>query len=472
MLFNSIEFVLFFPLVVLAYCAMPPRGRAGLLLLASYVFYGWWKIEYVGLILASTALDYGVGRALERGGSPARRRALLLASLAGNLGLLGAFKYLGLFTSLLVDLGLADRVVALLLPVGISFYTFQSLAYTIDVYRGRLPAERDPVRFALYVAFFPQLVAGPIERATHLIPQLRRLEVPDHDALARGGRLVLWGFYKKLVVADVLAGYVERFFGAPEIASGSQVLLGAGFFAIQIYCDFSGYTDIARGTARCFGIEIMKNFRRPYAAASLRDFWRRWHISLSTWFRDYVYVPLGGGRAARARVALNLLVVFTLSGLWHGAAWHFVAWGAVHGLLLVAERAVSGPAQRLRRRWLGERWPRLRHGLRVAVVLVLVLLSWILFRAESLSDALTLFARIPVDLLRDPLEGLTRTAAFFPVLFAVVMEAVEWAHERHDLTARLDRAPRALRWTVYLGLLCVILLFGSYQDQEFIYFRF
>jgi len=472
MLFNSLEFVVFLPLVLALYGLLPARGRGILLLVASYAFYAWWKLDYVFLILASTALDYGVGLALGRTRSAPRRRLLVALSLTGNLGLLATFKYLGLFTTTLVDLGLLHRVVSFVLPVGISFYTFQSLAYTIDVYRGRLAPERNPVDFALYVAFFPQLVAGPIERATHLIPQLKRFAIQDYDTLVRGSRLILWGFFKKCVVADPLSLYVDLFLMNPAASSGSQILLGLYFFAFQIYCDFSGYTDIARGTARLFGVDIMENFRRPYASRSLREFWQRWHISLSTWFRDYLYIPLGGGRGGRTRRAINILVVFGVSGLWHGAAWHFVAWGVLHGALLLVERGVRGPAARLRAALMGERWPRLRSALRTFLVFQLVVVTWLFFRAQSLPEAFVMIDRLQVDLFTNPIADLRTTNVLFPVFFLMLMEAVEWAHSRFGATRLLGRLPRGVRWGLYLALFFTILLFGSFEDKEFIYFQF
>jgi D-alanyl-lipoteichoic acid acyltransferase DltB (MBOAT superfamily) len=472
MLFNSLEFVLFLPAVLAIYALLPARGRGLLLLLASYFFYGWWKVEYLGLILVSTGLDYAVGLALGRTESEPRRRLLVGLSLAGNLGLLGAFKYLGMFTSTLADLGLLQRAVSLVLPVGISFYTFQSLAYTIDVYRRNLAPERSFVDFALYVSFFPQLVAGPIERATHLLPQLKRFEIPDYDRLVRGGRLILWGFYKKLAIADPLALYADRFLMEPAASSGAQIVLGLYFFAFQIYCDFSGYTDIARGTARLFGVDIMENFRRPYASGSVREFWQRWHISLSTWFRDYVYIPLGGGRAGSLRRGINILVVFGTSGLWHGADWHYVIWGLMHGALMLIERAIRRPVVWLRRRLMGERFPRTRAALRTLTLFHVILGTWILFRAPSLSDSMTMIERIPVGLFTNPIADLSTTNLAFPVVFVAIMEGVEWLHSRFGMHALLGRLPRPARWALYLGLLYTILLFGSFDEKEFIYFRF
>ena len=339
MLFHSFAYFTFFPCVVALYFAIPPRHRWALLLAASYYFYAAWKPEYLLLIVASTLVDYLVGLGLGRHREPRVRRWLLAASLILNLGLLGVFKYADFFGQSLAGLARAlgggrnIPALNLLLPVGISFYTFQTLSYTIDVYRGEREPERHLGRFALYVSFFPQLVAGPIERSTHLLPELRAARPFDLDRVLSGLLLFAWGLFKKLVIADRAAAFVDAVYADPERFQGPTIIVATYLFAFQIYADFSGYSDMAVGSARVMGIELMENFDRPYAARSITDFWRRWHISLSTWFRDYLYIPLGGNRVVPRRRLFNVLVVFVLSGLWHGASWTFVAWKAYHSVL-------------------------------------------------------------------------------------------------------------------------------------------
>lgn len=362
MLFNSLEFLLFFPVVVALYFATPARYRWILLLAASYYFYAAWKAEYLVLIIGSTVVDYWAGLRMGRHETRTGRRPFLIASVVTNLGVLFTFKYFNFFNdSVRAVLDRANifydvPAFELLLPVGISFYTFQSLSYSIDVYRGQKTPERHLGIFALYVAFFPQLVAGPIERSTHLLPQFFEQHRFEYDRAVDGLRLILWGFFKKLVIADRLAIYVNEVYGNPGAHSGGAIALATYFFAFQIYCDFSGYSDIAIGSARVMGYDLMDNFRRPYFAKSIREFWSRWHISLSTWFRDYVYVPLGGSRVATWVWYSNLMIVFLVSGLWHGANWTFVVWGGLHGTYMVVGLAT----QRLR----SGAWDSLSRGFR------------------------------------------------------------------------------------------------------------
>ncbi|MEE8405086.1 MAG: MBOAT family O-acyltransferase, partial [candidate division Zixibacteria bacterium] len=359
-----------------------------------------WKPEYVILIIASTGIDYfaalGMGKHTER--KP--RRKYLIASLAGNLGLLFSFKYFNFFNestrSLFDSLNIFYDMPALdvLLPVGISFYTFQTLSYAIDVYRGTRQPERHAGIFAVYVSFFPQLVAGPIERSTRLLPQFHKVQHFEWARVQSGLRLMLWGLFKKIVIADRLAIYVNEVYADPGDFSGGPLILATYFFAFQIYCDFSGYSDIAIGAGRVMGYDLMTNFRQPYLSRSIGDFWKRWHISLSSWFRDYLYFPLGGNRVSRWRWHYNILVVFILSGLWHGANWTFVIWGALHGCYLL----LSVWTARIRSNVSGfiglDRAPRLRSVLQVFVTFHLVLLAWVFFRAESLSEAMLILSRM------------------------------------------------------------------------------
>lgn len=353
MLFNSGVFLKFFAAFLLLYWLVRHdlRARNWLIVLASYLFYGWWDYRFLSLILISSVMDYGVGLALQGAERPRARQAWLVVSLAGNLAILGFFKYYDFFVSsgaaLLAQLGLPfhARTLGIILPVGVSFYTFQSISYVMDVYRRELPATRSLVQFLAYVSFFPQLVAGPIERAAHLLPQFAKTRAITPRMLEEGGWLMVLGLFKKVVLADNLAPLADMVYQNTTF-SGPAVALGTVAFAFQIYCDFSGYSDIARGTARVLGFDIMVNFNLPYAAANLREFWRRWHISLSTWLRDYLYIPLGGNRGGKARTCLNVFLTMLLGGLWHGAAWNFVLWGVWHGAGLVVQRVVRGASER------------------------------------------------------------------------------------------------------------------------------
>lgn len=392
MLFNSWVFVAFLLPVYLLYGRLSHRGQNLLLLGASYVFYGWWDWRFLLLVWVSTGVDYWVGRRLGSCQDPARRRRLLCVNMVVNLGLLGFFKYFHFFLdsagALLAGLGLAGlgRGLEIVLPVGISFYTFQTMSYTLDVYRRRQEPVADPVDFALFVAFFPQLVAGPIERAGALLPQLQGPRRSTQDDLVVGAWLIFWGLLKKVVVADNLAPYVDGVFGAVGEASRLEVVLATYAFAYQIYGDFSGYSDVARGLARLLGVELTVNFDIPYLAQGPSEFWRRWHITLSRWLRDYLYIPLGGNRGGPAATTRNLMVTMVLGGLWHGAAWNFVAWGAYHGALLGLYRVLRGDRES------GVSWSG-RALLRV-VWFHLVCLGWVLFRAPGLGAAGTLLARL------------------------------------------------------------------------------
>jgi len=479
-LFNSLHFALFFPASVLLYFLLPFRWRWLFLLSASYYFYMCWEVTYAFLILFSTAVDYFAALRIEEAPSERTRRHWLWASLSVNLGLLFFFKYSGFaadsMISLLEALGIRASlpVVELLLPVGISFYTFQSLSYTIDVYRRRLPAERHFGIFALYVACWPQLVAGPIERPSHLLPQLRR-NVPFDEGRARSGLMQMaWGFFKKLVIADRLALYVEPVYADPSQHGGGTLLIATYFFAFQIYCDFSGYSDIAIGSARVLGLDLMENFRRPYFATSIAEFWSRWHISLSTWFRDYVYVPLGGNREGEPRLARNLLLTFLISGLWHGAAWTFVFWGALHGLFLICGRFCEAPRRALRKVLGLEKSPALQRFWGIFVTFHLVLFGWVFFRAGSFGDALSILQRI----VAAPLDAasLPQPAGIFGLGVALAGIVLLLVHEIASGDApfaeRLLRAPRSWRlvWTGACALL--ILWFGVFNSSEFLYFQF
>jgi len=483
MLFNSLEFPVFFIAVVLFCAVLPTRARWVLLLLASYLFYAAWEPGYLALIAVSTLVDFAVGLAMGRRSDRRARRPWLIASLVANLGLLFTFKYYDFFRGSLTgalaafDVSVDLPALDLLLPVGISFYTFQTLSYTLDVYRGDRPPERHLGFFALYVAFFPQLVAGPIERSTRLLPQLRGAGQLDVERMRSGLLTMLKGFALKIVVADRLAIYVNAVYGDPDAYAGAPVALATYFFAFQIYCDFAGYSAIAIGAARVLGVDLMENFRRPYLAASVREFWGRWHISLSTWFRDYLYIPLGGSRRGPGRRAVSVFVVFLLSGLWHGANWTFLAWGALHGAFMLggmlgrlradSARAVSEP-----------------HGFRrVVAVLVtfhLVLIAWMLFRADDLASVGRLVTSLApgAEGARDflaPLAALGSRAAYefwLSVACVVGLVVVQLVEERVDLLGGLLERPVWIRWPVVYALLLAILMLGEFNLTEFIYFQF
>ncbi|MDP6980286.1 MAG: MBOAT family protein [Myxococcota bacterium] len=466
--FASLEFALFFLLVLALYAALPHRAQNALLLVASYVFYAAWDPRFVALLALSTGVDFAVGRFLADGRDPVVRRRLVTLSLLVNLGILGFFKYAGFFASGFSDLagafGLTVSAFTLdvVLPVGISFYTFQTLSYTLDIYRGRLEPTRSLLDFALFVAFFPQLVAGPIERAKRLLPQIempRRIESAGFNS---GVWLVLWGYFKKVVIADNLAVIVDAVYRPGSDPTSGEIVIATWAFAWQIYCDFSGYSDIARGIARMMGFELMLNFDIPYAARNPAEFWRRWHISLSTWLRDYLYISLGGNRSGAAKTWRNLFLTMAIGGLWHGAAWPFVLWGAYHGILLMVHRAW--------RQTRSEAGPLVgwRAALACLAWFQFVALGWLFFRAESLAHIGALLAR-----LLGPFEmGMaSEWAAPFVCLLApliVFQIAQRWTG---DLDA-VVRLPVPARASVYAGLALGIIVVGEQIGQPFIYFQF
>ena len=476
MIFNSYAFLAFFPIVTLAYYLLPMWARRPWLLAASYYFYMCWNAQYALLIAASTLVTYLCALALGRMEAKAGRRAVLTLGLAINLGILCFFKYFGFFTDTFVRiaarLGVRMAIPAfdVLLPVGISFYTFQALGYMIDVYRGKLPPERSLMRYALFVSFFPQLVAGPIERSENLLRQVNE-DHPLNEKAVRDGLLVmLLGFFEKLVIADRASLYVDAVYGNWQQASGLQILLATVAFAFQIYGDFGGYSHIAIGAAKVLGYDLMENFRQPYFAVSVRDFWRRWHISLSTWFRDYVYIPLGGSRVGAFRRALNVMVTFTISGLWHGAAMNYVAWGAANGALQVAESFLP--------RRFNEPRGRLGRCAKALLTFIVIDATWLLFRAHALSTALHMAERMIRCAADAPMAtGFTFPQALVLVVGLAALGALDALHERgRTLTAWLDRRPAALRMALMLLGVLLVVIFGvwgtNYDAQAFIYFQF
>ena len=393
MLFNSLVFLGFITIVFLVYPRLRLQGQNGFLLVASYVFYGYWDWRFTSLLFTSTAVDFWVGQRLHTTGNQKHRKLLLLVSIIVNLGILGFFKYFNFFVdsaaSVLAAIGFEPHlpVLRLILPIGISFYIFKTLTYTIDIYRGKLKPTENFIDYALFVSFFPQLLAGPIERAANLLPQISSPRHVTRENILTGLNLILLGYFKKVAIADTLAPIVGNIFDSPGGMSCGQLWTGVYAYTFQIYGDFSGYTDIARGISRILGFETMENFNAPYLSRSITEFWRRWHISLSTWFRDYLYVPLGGNRSGKARTYVNLIITMFLCGLWHGAAWVFVLWGLLHGIYLIGHRIILwGNKPNLSR-------PRTLSGwvtdiVKMLLTFHLVALAWVLFRSSSLESAL------------------------------------------------------------------------------------
>lgn len=473
MKFNSFEFALFMPLVVLVYWLLPRRGQNRFLLAASYLFYSWWDWRFLSLIMASTCLDYVVGRAIfssSLNGEATKvltRKNWLTASIVGNLGILFVFKYFDFFLGSLRDalesLGFETSIyqLGIVLPVGISFYTFQTLSYTLDIYRGEVEPADNFWDFALFVSFFPQLVAGPIERAKRLLPQFlndRQLRLTD---FLFGLHLIVWGLFMKLFVADSLAPIVDKIYAQTK-PTGSATALATLAFAFQIYSDFAGYSLVARGAAKCLGIELMRNFDHPYFALSLREFWRRWHISLSSWFRDYLYIPLGGARRGRLRTYVNLFLTMLICGIWHGAAWTFILWGAYHGMLLALnrffhERRASKPSVAA---WLaGPKW---------LLTFGLVCLGWVIFRSQSLNHLGTRLMSLVFSTWQLDWELVRNLLLTISPLLALELLQF-WSGIKDWYTIPWLSAP--VKGAIY-GFLVYLMITRSVQTSDFIYFQF
>jgi alginate O-acetyltransferase complex protein AlgI len=467
MLFNSIPYLWFLPTVFFLYWGVfkSIRARNILLIVVSYVFYAWWDPRFLVLLFASSFSDFWLGRWIDRASDDRSRKGLLITSLVFNLGLLGYFKYAGFFISTMADalhgLGFDPDLPALqvILPVGISFYTFQSISYTIEIYRRQMRPVDDPWAYLAFVSFFPHMVAGPIMRAIDLLPQITAQRVFTYANGAAGLRLILYGLFKKVVIADRLAPLVNAIFRDHRGMHGSDLALGALYFAFQIYGDFSGYSDIAIGSAKLLGIELMTNFRTPYLARDIADFWQRWHISLSSWFREHLYIPLGGNRAGKARRMFNVLLTFIISGFWHGANWTFLAWGTIHGLLYLP---LVGRKYRDRPNAMGI----LRTGSGMFATFVCVTLAWVFFRAPSISDALSyLHGMLSPSLFTAP--SLWEGLPFVLVMF--VLDVVN----RHHVRDPFSQLPsRALRYTIYFSMVLTVVLLSQREHIGFIYFQF
>lgn len=481
MLFNSFAFAIFLPIVFILYWLLPHKFRWILMLVSSYYFYMSWNAKYVFLILFTTIVSYGAAILLENAQSKKRKKLILVATAIACLGVLFFFKYFNFVSeSVAAVLGMFaipmnPVLLKLLLPVGISFYTFQTLSYVIDVYKGDIAAERHFGYYAAFVSFFPQLVAGPIERTTNLLPQIKAEHKFDYEQATYGLKLMAWGYFKKIVIADTLSQFVSKVYDAPQGFTGFALVLATVFFTLQIYCDFSGYSDIAIGTSKLLGINLMTNFKSPYFSQSIKEFWSRWHISLSTWFRDYVYIPLGGSRVGKVRHAFNLIVTFLVSGLWHGANWTFVIWGGIHGLGQVIENALI-PREKLKNKSKGIVWL-----FRVIFVFAFAAFAWIFFVSNSLGEAVYvvghLFAGItsPGAYISSGFSsiGIGKAELFKDVLLILLLAVYDYLSLSRDVIAEVSKKKPVVRWSLYVCLgLIIVFLSQKGVAAEFVYFQF
>jgi D-alanyl-lipoteichoic acid acyltransferase DltB (MBOAT superfamily) len=483
MLFNSLQFAVFLPIVFISYWLLPHKYRWLLLLIASYYFYMSWNAKYVVLILFTTAVSYFAAILIEKTENVKSRKIILAFTLIACLGVLFAFKYYNFFSSSLTALlekfaiPLHPVTLKLLLPVGISFYTFQTLSYVIDVYKGRVKAERHFGIYACFISFFPQLVAGPIERTENLLPQIKAEHNFDYSQAMLGLKIMLWGYFKKMVISDNLAIYVDGVFDNLYSYQGFSLVIAVLFFTLQIYCDFSGYSDIARGTAKLMGIELMENFKCPYFSTSVKEFWRRWHISLSTWFKDYLYIPLGGNRVSKLRNFFNVMVTFLVSGLWHGANWTFVIWGGLHGLAQFVESLLGLNGKNVKRGGVS-------HWLRVCVVFTFVALAWIMFRAQSFTEAMYVFSNMfagitePVNYIY---QGLSKTGLGYSgalqagLLYVVPLFVYDYISFKNDEDGAVLMSAQKpwIQWLIYIVMGCLIIMLSPKgAAAEFVYFQF
>lgn len=477
MLFNSLEFFIFLPIVFALYWLIGNtriKQQNLLIAIASYVFYGWWDWRFLFLILFSSLVDYTIGLKLNSQDQPSKRKALLWVSICVNLGFLGFFKYYNFFVDSLVDSftffggELSMNTLNIILPVGISFYTFQTLSYTIDVYNRKLEPTKDFMAFMAFVSFFPQLVAGPIERATNLLPQFHKKREFVYANAVDGLRQVLWGLFKKVVIADNCATYANLIFNNQEDYSGSTLLLGAFFFAFQIYGDFSGYSDIAIGISRLFGFNLKRNFAFPYFSRDIAEFWRRWHISLSTWFRDYLYIPLGGSRGGTKMKVRNTFIIFIVSGFWHGANWTFVVWGALNAIYFLPLLLLNKNRVNTNLVAEGKYLPTLKEIMQMSTTFFITLVAWIFFRADNVTNA---FIYIK-DMFTTSLFGVPEVLPYTILALVAFFTFIEWLGRSGEYAIqRIDFIKKSLRWGLYMFLVILLFLFTG-EQQEFIYFQF
>ncbi len=481
MLFNSLEFAIFFPIVTILFFMLPHKFRWLLLLLASCYFYMFFKPIYILILFGTIVIDYFAGIWIAKQTNIKRRKKLLLLSIVVNVGVLVVFKYFNfLAQNINTVIGTVNQtgkipLLNILLPIGLSFHTFQAMSYTIEVYRGNQQPEKHFGIYALYVMFYPQLVAGPIERPQNVLHQFHEKKYFDSEKLMSGLRLILWGLFKKCVIADRLAIGVDNLYNHPfESWSGGSVIIGTIFFAIQIYCDFSGYSEIAIGTARCMGFDLMANFKQPYFSKNISEFWTRWHISLSTWFRDYVYIPLGGNRVKQSRIYLNLFLVFLISGVWHGANYTFIIWGALHGSFLVVSMLLK------------KHFPQIKLPVFIQIVITFCLtcIAWIYFRAANVTEANHLLLKIFTpengyfNLANQNTRGLPSiylglpfwkfAATFLGLIVFFVFEYLLFTNKKENF----DKMPKPLKWSFYYALIIAIIFLGVFETNQFIYFQF
>ncbi|TYA56662.1 MBOAT family O-acyltransferase [Formosa maritima] len=478
MLFNSIDFAIFLPIVFVLYWLVVQKSlrlQNVLIVVASYVFYGWWDYRFLGLILFSTLIDYTIGILLQKTSIEKQRKALLWTSICVNIGLLGFFKYYNFFVDNFVEAfsffgrEIQPNTLNIILPVGISFYTFQTLSYTIDIYRRKLKPTKDPIAFAAFVSFFPQLVAGPIERASNLLPQFYKKRQFNYSNAVDGLRQILWGLFKKIVIADNCAQFANVIFDNYTEYSASTLWVGAIFFAFQIYGDFSGYSDIAIGTSRLFGFNLKQNFAVPYFSRDIAEFWRRWHISLSTWFRDYVYIPLGGSRGSKWSQVRNVFIIFIVSGFWHGANWTFMIWGVLNAcyflpLLIMKKNRMHTDVVAA-----NSSLPTFKEIASIGLTFGLTLIAWVFFRSDTVVQAFDYVLRM----FQWTFFSVPESRPRYLIILLMLFITVEWFGRRQlfAIEKLWLSYPRWVRLTIYYVIVITIFIFGG-KEQEFIYFQF
>ena len=484
MLFNSIQFAIFLPIVFLLYWFVFDRfiSKSGhqlklqnaFIVVASYVFYGWWDWRFLLLIAFTSFCSWGSGLLIGKQESKKIAKRWMWLNIIVNLGILALFKYYDFFVTefaQLFHISMDRLLLKVILPVGISFYTFQALSYSIDVYRDKMEPTDDIIAFFAFISFFPQLVAGPIERATNLLPQFLKKREFDYNTAVDGMRQILWGLFKKIVVADNCAVYVDQVFSTYMEQSGSTLLLAAIFFTFQIYGDFSGYSDIAIGTAKLFGIKLMRNFNVPYFSRDIAEFWRRWHISLTTWFRDYVYIPLGGSRVSKAKVIRNIFIIFLVSGLWHGANWTFLVWGAYHAILFLPLILAGKNRKHTNQVAEGRFLPTWKETGQMLLTFFLALIGWIVFRAESIVQAWGYIQRMTDgNLFRSPWIYNSTYMLPMPIILLVFI-VLEWTGRNKECPLKVNGTKKIWQWLVYILFVVMIFSFGK-PAESFIYFQF
>ena len=481
MFFNSLDFAIFLPIVFLLYWFVAQKNlklQNALIVVASYVFYGWWDWRFLSLILFSTIVDYAVGQKLRTEEKEFKRKVFLWISIIVNLGFLGFFKYYNFFLENFVNafslfgMEIKSNTLNIILPVGISFYTFQTLSYTIDVYRKKLEPTKDFIAFSAFVCFFPQLVAGPIERATNLLPQFYRKRTFEYHKAVDGMRQILWGLFKKVVIADNCAEFANQIFNNSADMNGSTLVLGAIFFTFQIYCDFSGYSDIAIGTSRLFGFDLKQNFAFPYFSRDIAEFWRRWHISLSTWFRDYLYIPLGGSRGGTIMKIRNTFAIFLVSGFWHGANWTFICWGAINALYFIPLLLSNNNRNNLNVVAEGKILPSLRELIAMLTTFSLTVFAWIFFRAENINHAFSYIGGVFSSSIISMPEFNGMDNALIILWLMVGFLVIEWLgrNDKFALEKVLTNI-KLIRILIYIILITSLFLFAT-NPQDFIYFQF